>query len=147
MTKRGRPSFKETDRWILVLMAFAWEAGSTRKSVRELSFVFEKKIPGGGTPNSRAKRLERQFHDLIRSGVAMPISLYLLRRYEPSSLSPYKRRQHFKFLNNKEKIAFEESEMEGLSQRINMAPSEIIAGASEGLLILHEWFPEEFPIE
>ncbi len=135
MTKRGRPSFKETDRWILVLMAFAWDAGNTKKSVRELSFDFEKRIPGGGTPISRAKRLERQFHDLIRSGVAMPISLYFLRRNELSSLSPYRRRQHFKFLSNKEKIAFEESEVEGLSQRINIAPSEIIAGANEGLSI------------
>jgi hypothetical protein len=108
MTKPGRPNHHEEDIPFLISMAEDWRAGKAGYFSRKLSRVavgldalsdFEQslgtrplidqksaRISGKGTPESKAKRLERAFNKLKRDGIALPISVYLNHNAERHSV-------------------------------------------------------------
>jgi hypothetical protein len=184
MKKPGRPSYREKDLPLLVLMAGYWRAGTRNFSARllsrlavglttfkeiqssqptrtgekakqykkEMEAYTERKmrsIAGSRNAESVAKRLERQFLEYEASGIAMPVSIYLihheerysvLARQEGPVVGPFS-------VERLQDAGFSKADrqaLENIGKQLNMCTNEVEAQSRKGLKILQNCLPNEY---
>ena len=167
MNKPGRPSHYDDDLKVVVSMAEDWYAGNGKLSVRALSLIKAGKRPrsikpkdwsdrragtvvGKGTPDSRAKRLQRLFHKLNKKGMMVPVSVYRVRnmeRYGPlQRLDRYVGRAFYE--RDLSDPNFQKSDVTAATNTArlcNMTVVEVRELSARGLEILKGWFPSDYP--
>jgi hypothetical protein len=166
MKKSGRPSKNAEDREKLVEMAERWCAGAAGLSISKIARIvvgleaasvtstpryslkdYVEKTP---KPSSAAKRLERRFKELVDSGAARKISAYkLLNQERTSAMNALGKKSYGRFhIEDRDNDTFVEINKIALARtatRCGIAESDIDGMANEGLNILREWFPREYP--
>ena len=167
--KTGRPSLLREDIPAIVSIAENWQCGQRGLSVRHLSRVeagladlnggsgtlFPKSAAGiaGNTDSaaeSKAKRLERRFLTLRKAGKIKPVSVYRVREAERcSALHQMNEHAVGPFRSSKlEDPSFRranEVALERTGRVCGLQPDEVEELAQQGLRILQDWLPNEYP--
>ena len=166
MKKAGRPSKKVEDREKLVDMAERWCAGAAGLSISKIARIVVGLDAASATstpryslkddaemkpkPSSVAKRLEKRFKDLVDSGAARKISAYkLLNQQRIIARNELGKTSYGGFyIKDRDTDTFVDINKIALARtatRCGIAESDIDGIAIEGLNILREWFPREYP--
>ena len=166
MNKPGRPSHYDADLKAVVSMAEDWYAGKGKLSVRALSLIKVGKRPrsikpedwsamkadtvvGKGTPESRARRLQRRFHKLNEQGLMVPVSVYRVRNME--RYGPLQRRDRHvgrafyeRDLSDRDFVEADRVAVNTTSRLCKITTEEVVELSTRGLEILKQWFPSDY---
>jgi hypothetical protein len=166
MKKPGRPSLAELDREDLVYMAELWCAGKANLSIRKIARIVagleaasmtsiprysqEDEASMKPKPSSKAKRLERRFEKLRDEHKAISLSVYRVLNQEwKIAMKAHGKTSygHFHIEDTADTKCVQANEiaLKRTAVRCAIAKCDIAAIAVNGLNILREWFPREYP--